>query len=1097
MIAFTGKPKYSAREIASALRAAGAKVHDPTDEQAAIIESLHFGPTVVIAGAGSGKTETMSARVLWLVANGIVKPEEILGLTFTRKAAGELASRIRMRLRQLRAAGFLPNDPDTGQSVDISVTVSTYHSYAGRVLGEHGIRMGIDSDIEPIGEAAAWQIANNIVNNFESTEIQISSSAKTIVEKVMDLSAALGEHGKSTSDIREYTEGVLAKFSTISNAKSNKETREFRSDLKERLAILPMVEEYDLHRRSRGALTFNDQMSFAADLVSGKFSSILSSQDQAQLANEICELERSKYKVVILDEYQDTSYSQVRFLSALFGKGHCVTAVGDPNQAIYGWRSASSETLSTFGRAFTTGSDATCEDRTLLTTWRNDENILQLANKTIDLIAEVGAKIGSKATDVSRLKLSPKAGTGEVVVGQYESFAQEANAIAEYFSKAWFAVDRDLISEAELETFAILVRSRKYIPEIEQALRSAGLPVDIVGLGGLIHIPEVADILALVRTLTFPDAGGSLMRLLTGPRLALGPRDLAALGKYARSLVQDSAQSKSKTLVDLLEKGSQSAMEAEDFAIGSAIEALEVFDKADKSSFSPEGYARLSKFAKELTALRRQMTGSITDILIEAERFLNLDTEVLVRDGWQQGRKHLDKFLDEAAKFQRNGGTISTFLDWLKIADSEEGGLKPTSVEANKRAVQILTVHAAKGSEWNYVAVPGLVQKNFPSSAKASDHWIKNIGSLPIALRGDRDQLQDFVFPTPAPAYADVKKALDAANEYWSDRRLQEEMRLAYVAFTRAKTNLICTMSWFGEGIEPLEPSSLYNLVEDLVSSQNVTAVLSKLPKPDGDNPLVENPRTASWPRTSDRAKVIAASAEFVNEAKALDLTRKDFTEIESAYVSDANSLINELSERSKELTVFLPSRISVSTMINLAKNPEELALNIRRPMPNHIDKYARRGTAFHLWVEKQFVDPQIFDEDIFDGGNQNPDDLPLKELQEKWRTSLWSSKVPVGVEVPFETVIGSTLIRGRIDAVYKEGDKYEVVDWKTGKAKSGDDLEVAAIQLAMYRLAYSKLFNIPLAMISAAFHYVGSNETVRPADLFSEAQLISIVTGK
>ena len=228
-----------------------------------------------------------------------------------------------------------------------------------------------------------------------------------------------------------------------------------------------------------------------------------------------------------------------------------------------------------------------------------------------------------------------------------------------------------------------------------------------------------------------------------------------------------------------------------------------------------------------------------------------------------------------------------------------------------------------------------------------------------------------------------------------------------------------------------------------------------------------------------------------------LDLARKDFTEIEASYVSDANSLINELSERSKELTVFLPSRISVSTMINLAKNPEELALNIRRPMPNHIDKYARRGTAFHLWVEKQFVDPQIFDEDIFDTGNEDLDDLPLKELQEKWRSSSWSSKVPVGVEVPFETVIGSTLIRGRIDAVYKDGDKYEVVDWKTGKAKSGDDLEVAAIQLAMYRLAYSKLFNIPLTQISAAFHYVGSNETVRPADLFSEDQLISIVTGK
>ena len=168
------------------------------------------------------------------------------------------------------------------------------------------------------------------------------------------------------------------------------------------------------------------------------------------------------------------------------------------------------------------------------------------------------------------------------------------------------------------------------------------------------------------------------------------------------------------------------------------------------------------------------MVGSITDILIEAERFLNLDTEVLVRDGWQQGRKHLDKFLDEAAKFARNGGTLTTFLDWLKIADSEEAGLKPTSVEANKYAVQILTVHAAKGSEWDYVAIPGLVKDTFPSAAKTSDLWTKNIGSLPIALRGDRDQLKDFVFPEPAPTYVQVREALERIEGYWNERRLQE-----------------------------------------------------------------------------------------------------------------------------------------------------------------------------------------------------------------------------------------------------------------------------------------------------------------------------------
>jgi DNA helicase-2/ATP-dependent DNA helicase PcrA len=200
--------KYSAKDIAAALRASGVKMHDPTDEQTAIIESWPLEPSVVIAGAGSGKTETMSARVLWLVANGYVRPDEILGLTFTRKAAGELALRIRTRLRQLRSAGIGPTD--------IAVAVSTYHSYAGRVLSENSIRMGIDSDAEPIGEAAAWQIANKIVKSYANDDgYSFTSSPKTIVDKVMDLSAALGEHNKTTSDIRAFTEPLLEKFSQI------------------------------------------------------------------------------------------------------------------------------------------------------------------------------------------------------------------------------------------------------------------------------------------------------------------------------------------------------------------------------------------------------------------------------------------------------------------------------------------------------------------------------------------------------------------------------------------------------------------------------------------------------------------------------------------------------------------------------------------------------------------------------------------------------------------------------------------------------------------------------------------------------------------
>ncbi len=1089
--------KYSAQDIGNALRTLDPKFKGPSPEQIPIIESTHLGPTVVIAGAGSGKTETMSARVLWLVANGIVSPNEILGLTFTRKASGELASRIRKRLRQLRQIGLLPNDPITKSELDIAVTVSTYHSYAGRVLSEHAIRMGVDASADPIGEAAAWQIANNIVNNFESDAINgsdITHSAKTIVDKVMALSGALGEHGITTNQVRDFCEEMLAKFSTISDTQSNEPVRDLAASLKERLAILPMIEEYERYRFERGLLTFNDQMALAAKLVSADF------------GQEIIDNERSKFKIVLLDEYQDTSVSQVKFLSALFGQGHAVTAVGDPNQAIYGWRSASAQTLDTFGKHFVGQSSAKCIEHNLLTTWRNDENILEIANRTVDKIGELIVSRGGTAASVKRLKLRPGAGKGTLACGQYETLSMEANAIAEHFEKHWFAPERTADPD-DPQTFAVLVRSRKYIGEIEQALRAKSIPVEVVGLGGLIHVPEVADILALLRTLTFPENGSSLMRLLTGPRLALGPRDLAGLGKFSRSLVADFDQSLSKSVGKIMEAANPEMMEAEDFAIGSAIEALEVFEKAPKSYFSEVGYARLLKFSKELRELRRYLVGSITDAIMEAERFLFLDTEVMVRDGYAQGRKHLDAFLDEAAKFQRNGGTISTFLEWLKIADSEEGGLKPVSVAANKHAIQILTVHASKGSEWDFVAVPGLVTENFPSEGKGLDLWTSNSAALPIALRGDGNQFDDFVFPSGGasngPKHVEVRKALDVVKESWKKRRAEEEWRLAYVAFTRAKISLLATASWFGNGMDPVDASSLYNLVENTVDEIGSNNKLFEMPKPTTENPTRTQPRTGSWPVKSTRSETIQESIKYISSisgfADPQELITLSKTPAEISLANDAIALIREVGSNKKGLSINLPTRMSVSTLVNLAKNPDELALNIRRPMPNHIDKYARRGTQFHLWIEAQYKDPQVLDEDAFDVTQNDPDELPLEELKSKWLASDWAKRDPApgGIEVPFETVLGGVLLRGRIDAVYEANGQYEVVDWKTGKTKSGDDLAAAAIQLAMYRLAYSKLFNIPLENISAAFHYVGSNETVRPADLLDESQLISIVTGK
>ena len=1076
--------KYSAIDIAKKIQSVDPQFKMPTDEQIPIIQSP-LAPAVVVAGAGSGKTETMSQRVLYLVANSIITPDQLLGLTFTRKAAGELSKRIKTRLRQLKSAKLLPDHLD-----ESGLTVSTYHSYAGRVLAEHAIRIGIDAEVDPIGEAAAWQLASQEVARFAGNDLAINGSPNSVIKEVMDLSTQLAENDKTAKEITEYTQKLLSDISQFTD-KQTIPIIEFKEELMQRLAILPIVAAFDQRRRDNGLLTFNDHMSIAARLVK---------ESKSNYNDDIAKVERDKYKVVLLDEYQDTSFNQIQFLSNLFGDNHPVTAVGDPNQAIYGWRSASSETLDTFSQSF--NSKATRYE--LLTTWRNDHSILDLANVVIDQIA--------LTSEIAKLKARPNAQAGEVICGIYETQIQEGKEIASYFSKYWFDKKREESPADKRSTFAVLVRNRSQIAAIQTAINELGIPTDVVGVGGLIQTPEVADIIALLKTLTMPDSGTALMRLLTGPYLNLGARDLMALGGFTKSFARANDYSRGEQLKQALEQDKEVVATADEFAAGSIIESLEqllILTPVELKKylrtpdFTQEGLARLRKFALSLRMLRRKLNGSITEAIVEIEQFLSLDTEVLVRDGWQQGQKNIDRFLDEAARFEKNGGSLLGFLQWLKIAEEAEGGLKPAEVDVRSDVVQILTIHAAKGAEWDYVAIPGLAEKSFPNAGKKSDNWIRNAGSIPVSMRGDYQQLPTINFANFA-TNKELKAGIEKFGDQWNDRKSMEEMRLAYVAITRAKQGLLLTTSHFRNGANIVPPSDLFTLFAGALIDIKGGVVLVDSPPPEGRNPIKENPTTGVWPEEKSEVLKLRKIADLVDQARAftkdemakLQVQLKDDSKVD--LLLDMQAIIAEIENKKKKLTVTLPSRLSVSTLLYLANDPQSLALRLRRPMPNHIDKYARRGTDFHLWLENYFKHPALISmDDLFNySGDESVSlDESLDKLQTAWLASDWANKSPVDVEVGFETMIENTLIRGRIDAVYqRDTNHYEVVDWKTGKVKSGDDLANAAIQLAMYRLAYAKLKNIPIENVSAAFHYVADNQTVRVADIMSENELVDLI---
>jgi DNA helicase-2/ATP-dependent DNA helicase PcrA len=199
---------------------------------------------------------------------------------------------------------------------------------------------------------------------------------------------------------------------------------------------------------------------------------------------------------------------------------------------------------------------------------------------------------------------------------------------------------------------------------------------------------------------------------------------------------------------------------------------------------------------------------------------------------------------------------------------------------------------------------------------------------------------------------------------------------------------------------------------------------------------------------------------------------------------------------RSGEEVIRLPKQYSVSALVAIAADQERMARMLRRPMPHAPTFESRRGTEFHLWVENHLKRPALIDLDDDELGFEDElSEMPLDEMQSKWLASEWSSKEIYDVEVPFDLAINDITISGRIDAIYREGNTWSVVDWKTGSVKSGEELAAAAVQLAVYRLAFAKLENISLADVSGAFYYVPTNTTIRPADLLDESELAELIT--
>ncbi|WP_030442527.1 ATP-dependent helicase [Actinoplanes subtropicus] len=1100
-------PRYTPAELARLLR-----LPPPTGEQEEII-SAPVEPLLVVAGAGSGKTETMASRVVWLVANGYAHPDQILGLTFTRKAAGELAHRVRTRLGQLvRRLGR--DDALVGEA-----TIATYHSYAARIVTEHGLRAGFEPSARLLTEAARWQIVDSLVRSYTGEMTGLNRAPGTVTDDVLALAGELAEHLVTPDDLAAWTGRFFAEVQELPG-RVYKDVSDALQRQRQRLTLLPLVRLYDQRKLDLEAMDFGDQMARAARVA----------RDHA----EVGEIERGRYRIVLLDEYQDTSHAQVTMLNALFGGGHPVTAVGDPCQSIYGWRGASAGTLDRFPGEFITAAGEDAAIKTLTTSWRNRPEILEVANELSRPLRDFGAQV---ATLRAAPRVAASVGGRTVTCALLPTYQNEADWIADQMLTAWriaagmFDASPEQIPVEKRPTSAVLVRVRSQIAVIEQALRARGLPVEVVGLGGLLDTPEVRDVVCTLRVLADPTDGASLLRLLTGARWRIGPRDLVALHRRARGLAAARAE--------VVNRADPEEVLADRLDDATLVEAMA--DLGAPQQYSAEGYLRLRAYSRELGALRQRLDQPLPDLVADIERTTGLDVEVAVR-GWRAGdaglaRGHLDALGDVAARYaaETDGGTLAGFLAFLAAAEEEERGLEPGQVDVVEGAVQILTAHAAKGLEWDVVSVAGLCKGVWPGLVRGTDHYLMGIGVLPFPLRGDAEGLPRLDL-SEAEDQKGVLAAVTAFGRAWREHDEREERRLAYVAVTRPRRLLLCSGYWWGDGVKrPRGPSVFLDEIRaSCEAGAGLVTEWTVEPAPEATNPSGEEVTSQEWPLDplGRRRPAMTAAADLIRRmiadpdasaATAFAELAAHEPEIaaQAGFAADlvglptpddpedpdivrwrreADLLLAERDERSRRdgpVKVALPAHLSVSQLVVLRRDPQALARSLRRPLPQRPAPYARRGTAFHAWLEQRFGSARLIDIDELPGAADDDAaaDDELAALQEAFLTGEWADRTPIEVEVPFATSVAGVVVRGRMDAVFAEsGNRYDVIDWKTGRRPSGAEAEAAAVQLSAYRIAWASLAGVPINRVRAGFHYVREQVTVRPADLMDADALAALL---
>jgi DNA helicase II / ATP-dependent DNA helicase PcrA len=965
-----------------------------TDEQLAII-GTPAGPLRIDAGAGTGKTFTLVRLVERRVAEG-TPPERILGITFTNKAAAELAGRIRAAVGGVGEPGM-------------EVDVHTYHGFAGRLLAEFGPFVGVERGARVITPAFTRQLLHEVLGSagdlpsldLTAAPQRIDEAARlagTLTDNLVDATALRGEHDP---------DDLTAK----------------RSDL------AAVIEAFAAEKRRLGVIDYGDMISLAHRLVTTR--------------RDVAERVRDRYDLVLLDEYQDTAPAQRLLLQALFGGGMPVVAVGDADQTIYEWRGASLENFAEFPAHFPTVDGTPGPTLPLTVNRRSGQSILDVANA-----------VRAKAGDAPRLPLVAAEGTppGRVTIGWYRTALDEATAIAD------LAIEHHTAG-VDWSGMAVLLRANKDIALVRQALADAGVPSEVASLGGLLDVPEVVDLHAWLRVLENPTDGVAFARLATGSRYRLGLADLKPLADWA----------------------------GEHDRVGRS--PTEALDHLESLSLRPDAAVALVNLRAHIRALLpvAQVT-SLVELVREILATTGAwhDIESLPPAAALSARLNVYRFLDLAEAWSPLEGrpSLEAFLGYLQVLRDSPTDELDTARISGEDAVTLLTVHRAKGLEWDVVFLPALADGRFPTPVRAFEDPHRNVAVLPHHLRLDRHTL-----PHLDP---DDKKQRD---EVLRERHLRSEWRLAYVAVTRARQVLhLSGASWYGIPEPTVNPKDRSPVLAEVADLPGVEVIADEEP---GDRPTTLMPPPSAhapdplFPEGWAGAVRAAIADPGLARRLANDL---DVVAAYDAAVDAHQDMLFSLPDPPVVDTEPLVPTLSVSGAVTYARCPRQYRWTFVEPLPRRPNPAAGRGIAVHRLIELHNLGRVPLDDvrestyDVADLPEPGPTVPPVgPDPHATFLSSRFAAVKPLFVEAPFELRHHGAVLRGRIDAVYGTPDHWEVVDFKSGRPRDDEalDLQLDAYAVAVVDGAVSPA---PPASVTVTFAYLGGGLTERSWEITPDA---------